>query len=164
VVETIRERDMPRTLTVAGKVQFDEDRVARILAPLGGQVVELNVKVGDPVRKGQSLCALGSREVAVAIADHRDSHKDLDLADKTLAMTEDLFAHQAASKIALQQAQNDREKARSRAARSDEELRVLGLPDEDAIARFNGRLPIRSPIAGVVIERRVTQGQFVQAD
>ena len=123
-VDVIREREMPRTLTVAGKVQLDEDRVARILAPLGGQILDLHVKVGDPVRKGEALCAISSREAAAAIAEHAESHKDLDLADKTLAMTGDLFEHQAASKIALQQAQNDQAKARSRVARTPRGLSV----------------------------------------
>jgi cobalt-zinc-cadmium efflux system membrane fusion protein len=163
-VESIAERDLPRSLTAAGKVQFDEDRVARILAPVPGQVVGVRVKVGDPVRKGQAVCAISSREAAAAVAEHTESHKDLDLAQKTLAMTEDLFGHQAASKIALQQAQNDYAKAASRVRRSHDELRVLGLDDEDAIAAFSGRLPIVSPIGGIVIERHVTDGQFVQTD
>src|SRR5205807_6550259 len=78
--------------------------------------------------------------------------------------TQDLFDHQAASRIMLQQAQNDYAKAQSHVARADQALRVLGLADEAAIARFDGRLPVVSPIAGVVIERRVTEGQFVQID
>jgi membrane fusion protein, heavy metal efflux system len=163
-VGAIAARDLPRSLTVAGKVQFDEDRVARILAPVPGQVVAIHVKVGDVVRKGQPICAISSREAAAAIAEHAESHKDLDLARKTLTMTQDLFEHQAASRIALQQAENDSAKATSRVSRSDQELRVLGLPDEEAIASFNGRLPVATPIAGVVIERRVNEGQFVQAD
>jgi len=163
-VDAIAARDLPRSVTVAGKVQFDEDRVARILAPVPGQVVGIHAKVGDRVRKGEAVCSISSRDAAAAIAEHAESHKDLDLAQKTLTMTEDLFAHQAASRIALQQAQNDHAKAASRVARSDEELRVLGLPNEEAIAAFNGRLPIASPISGVVIERHVTEGQFVQAD
>jgi len=163
-VDTISERDLPRTLAIAGKVQFDEDRVARILAPLPGQIADLHVKVGDAVRKGQAVCAINSREVAAALGEHAESHKDLELAEKTLAMTTDLFEHQAASKIALQQAQNDEAKARSRVARADQELRVLGLINEQAISGFTGRLPIPSPIAGVVIDRRVNDGQFVQTD
>ena len=163
-VDAIAARDLPRSVTVAGKVQFDEDRVARILAPVPGQVVGIHAKVGDRVRKGEAVCSISSRDAAAAIAEHAESHKDLDLAQKTLTMTEDLFAHQAASRIALQQAQNDHAKAASRVARSDEELRVLGLPNEEAIAAFGGRLPIASPIGGIVIERHVTEGQFVQAD
>ena len=163
-VGAIAARDLPRSLSVAGKVQFDEDRVARILAPVPGQVVAIHVKVGDLARKGQPICAISSRDAAAAIADHAESHKDLDLARKTLAMTQDLFEHQAASRIALQQAESDYAKATSRVSRSDQELRVLGLQDEEAIASFNGRLPVAAPIGGVVIERHVNDGQFVQAD
>ena len=84
-VGAVTARELPRSLTLAGKVQFDEDRVARILAPVPGQVVGIHAKVGDVVRKGQTICAISSREAAAAIAEHAESHKDLDLARKTLA-------------------------------------------------------------------------------
>ena len=163
-VETIGEHPMEQTLNVAGKIQFDEDRLVRVLAPLAGQVIDLRVKVGDPVHKGQQLCAINSREATAAIGEHSESHKDLELAEKTAAMTQDLFDHQAASKIALQQAQNDLAKARSRVARNEQALRLLGLLSEDDTDRFDGRVPVLSPIRGVVIERHVTDGQFVQTD
>ena len=57
-------------------------------------------------------------------------------------MTQDLFDHQAASKIALQQALNDLAKARSRVARNEEALRALGLHDEDINAQTSGRVPV----------------------
>jgi cobalt-zinc-cadmium efflux system membrane fusion protein len=163
-VETLSEHPLSRTLTVAGKVQFDEDRLAHILAPLPGQIVDLRVKVGDPIRKGQVLFAINSREATTAIGEHVESHKDLELAEKTTAMTQDLFDHQAASKIALQQAQSDLAKAKSRVARNEQALRVLGLETEADIDKFDGRVPVVSPIRGVVIERHVTDGQFVQSD
>jgi cobalt-zinc-cadmium efflux system membrane fusion protein len=163
-VETLGEHAVARTLEVAGKVQFDEDRLVHVRTPLAGQVVDLRVKVGDAVQKGQTLCAINSREAAVAIGEHIESHKDLDLAEKTAAMTEDLFSHQAASKIALQQAQSDLAKARSRVARSEQALRLLGLLSEADIDRFDGHVPVISPIRGVVIERRVTDSEYVQTD
>jgi len=163
-VETIAERQVPRTLTVAGKVQFDEDRLAHVLAPLAGQVVDLHVKVGDVVRKAQPLCAISSRDATAVVGEHSESHKDLELAEKTAAMTQDLFDHEAASKIALQQAQSDLAKARARVARNDQALRLLGLQSEADIDRFDGRVLVVSPIAGSIIERHVTDGQFVQAD
>jgi membrane fusion protein, heavy metal efflux system len=163
-VETIAEHQVPRTLTVAGKVQFDEDRLAHVLAPLAGQVVDLHVKVGDVVRKGQPLCAISSRDATAVVGEHSESHKDLELSEKTAAMTQDLFDHEAASKIALQQAQSDLAKARARVARNDQALRLLGLQSEADIDRFDGRVLVVSPIAGAIIERHVTDGQFVQAD
>jgi cobalt-zinc-cadmium efflux system membrane fusion protein len=163
-IETLTEQPVARTLTVAGKIQFDEDRLAHIIAPLAGQVVDLRVKVGDLVQKGQALLAINSREATAAIGEHVESHKDLELAEKTAAMTQDLFDHQAASKIALQQAQSDLAKATSRVARNEQTLRVLGLQSEADIDRFDGRVPVLSPIRGVVIDRHVTDGVFVQSD
>lgn len=163
-VDAVQERTQSRTLTVAGKVQFDDARVARVLAPVSGQALDVRAKVGDRVRKGDALFTINSREAGAALGELIEGHKDLDLAEKTATMTEDLFNHQAASRIALQQAQNDLAKAGARVARSEEALRVLGLSSEDDLSRFNGRLPIVSPLSGTVIERHVTEGQFVQPD
>ena len=162
--DEVRERDRPGTLAASGKVQFDEGRVGRVLVPLAGPILELRAQVGDLVTKGQTLCVVQSREAALAVGDHIESHKDLELAEKTAAMTQDLFDHQAASKIALQQALNDLAKARSRVARNEEALRALGLHDEDINAQTSGRVPVVSPLAGSVIERRVIEGQLAPAD
>ena len=163
-IEAVVEREIADVFAVAAKVQFDEERVARIVVPLGGQVIDLRVKVGDAVRRGDALCAINSREAAASVGEYIEARKDVELAEKTAAMTEDLFAHEAASRIAMQQAQSDLAKARSRAARTEESLRVLGLNPRDDLAEFNGRLPITAPLTGIVIDRRVTAGQFVQSD
>jgi cobalt-zinc-cadmium efflux system membrane fusion protein len=163
-VAPVQERDAASSLTIAGKVQFDEDRLSRVLVPVAGQIVDLRVKVGDVVRKGQQLCAVNSREASAAVGEHIESHKDLELAEKTAAMTEDLFQHDAASKIALQQAQSDLAKAQSKLARTEQALHALGIEDDHRLASFTGRVPIPAPIGGSIIERKVTEGQFVQND
>jgi membrane fusion protein, heavy metal efflux system len=165
-VEELSEKPMPMLLTATGKVQFNEDRMARILAPVNGQVLQLNVKVGDPVRKGETLFFINSREVGAADTEHLESHKDLDLAEKTYGMTKDLFEHGAASRISLQQAEGDLAKARARVARTEEALRVLGLhvSETELYGEMNSRIPLRAPLSGTVIERHLTEGQFIQPD
>jgi cobalt-zinc-cadmium efflux system membrane fusion protein len=153
-------------IKATGAVEFNADRMARIIAPVSGQVFDLAVNVGDNVRKDGVLFVLSSREVAAAITEHQASHKDLDLAQKTFAMTQDLFEHQAASRMALQQAENDLAKASAKVLQTEEVLKVLGLaghPDEDAIGA-QSRIPVRTPIGGTVIERNVTSGEFVGPD
>jgi cobalt-zinc-cadmium efflux system membrane fusion protein len=152
-------------IRTTGAVEFNADRMAKIIAPVSGQVLDLAVNVGDHVSQDGVLFVLNSREVAAAIADHLASHKDLDLAEKTFAMTEDLFAHQAASQMSLRQSENELAKASARVQQTEEVLQVLGLrrhPDEDA--RLQSRIPVRTPISGTVIERNVTSGQFVGPD
>jgi cobalt-zinc-cadmium efflux system membrane fusion protein len=129
-------------------------------------VLQLNIKVGDTVHKGETLFFMKSREVAAAVTEHLESHKDLDLAEKTFAMTKDLFEHQAASRISLQQAESEVAKERARVARNEEALRVLGVDvhESDSYGDMSSRIPIKTPLSGTVIERHLTEGQFVQPD
>src|SRR5439155_6060391 len=96
VVGAVADRESAAALAIAGRVQFDEDRLARVLPPVAGQIVDLHVKVGDRVRKGEPLCAIASRDAAAAVGEYLESQKDLELAEKTAAMTADLFEYEAA--------------------------------------------------------------------
>ena len=153
-------------LSGTGKVQFNEDRTVRILAPLPGQVVDFHLRVGDPIEKDQLLFSIKSREVASLVTDYLESQRDLDLAQKTYNMNKDLFEHQAASRISFQQAESDLAKANTNVARGEEALRVLGIDPKEAVkdGGLRSLVPVRSPMAGTLIERNLTPGQFVQAD
>src|SRR5215467_12987913 len=161
-IERWSEKVLPSTLIATGKVNFNEDQMARILAPVPGQVIHLQARVGDSVAKGQPLFYINSRDVAAAISEHLENRKDLELAEKNYALTKDLYEHQAASQVSLQQADSDLAKAKARAARSQNVLQVLGLNANDP--GVESRIPVRAPLNGKVVERSVTEGQFVQAD
>ena len=165
-VEPLATAAAPDTISATGAVEFNGDRTARILAPVAGQVQNLRVNVGDVVHQGDVLFELSSREVAATIGEHLASHKDLDLAEKTFAMTKDLFDHQAASRIALQQSENDLAKARARVQQTEEAIRVLGVDVAESELGTGpaSRVPVRAPIGGTVIERPLTGGQFVSPD
>jgi len=149
-------------IKATGAVEFNADRMAKLLPPVSGQVQNLAANVGDTVRRNDVLFVLSSREVAAAVAEHAASLTDLELAEKTYAMTQDLFDHQAASRIALQQSASELAKAKSKVAQSEEVLRVLGLEDRhDEGMQVQPRIPVRASIDGTIIERNVTNGQFV---
>ena len=165
-VEVLSTQPIDDVIHATGTVEFNADRMARILSPVSGQVQSLRLNVGDTVRQGDTLFVLSSREVAAAVAEHLAAQKDLDLSEKTFAMTQDLFDHQAASRISLQQSENDLAKARAKVAQSEEVLRVLGF-DERALrnsAVVPSQMAIRAPIGGIVTERSITNGQFVGSD
>jgi cobalt-zinc-cadmium efflux system membrane fusion protein len=165
-IDTLSATGAPDSLTATGTVEFNADRVAKLLPPVSGQVQQLSINVGDQVHKNDVLFVLSSREVAAAVADYEASRKDRELAEKTAAMTRDLFEHAAASRMALDQADSDLAKASSRVMEAQETLQVLGLdPDAvDGATHVPPRIPVRSPIDGTVIERVVTDGQFVGPD
>jgi membrane fusion protein, heavy metal efflux system len=165
-VEPLSNKLSDEVIRTTGTVEFNADRIARILSPVAGQVRDLRLNVGDEVKQGATLFVLSSREVASAVADRLASQKDLELSEKTFAMTKDLFDHDAASRISLQQAENDLAKARAKVAQTEEVLRVLGFDDAAASGAgpLGSRMPLRAPISGTVTERTITNGQFVGSD
>ena len=165
-VEELSTRAPVDAIKATGTVEFNADRMARVLPPVFGQVQDLAVNVGDAVRKDQVLFVLSSREVASAIADHVASHNDLELAQKTYSMTKDMYDHQAASLMSLQQSQNELAKAQAKVAQTEEALQVLGLETSavEGSTELKSRIPVRAPLAGTVIERSITNGQFVNPD
>jgi cobalt-zinc-cadmium efflux system membrane fusion protein len=165
-IETVSFEPGRSQLNATGKVQFNDDRTVRILAPLPGQVIDFQARVGDAIQKDQVLFSIKSREVASLVTDYLESQRDLDLAQKTYNMNKDLFDHQAASRISVQQAESDLAKANTHVARGEEALRVLGIDPQEAVkdGGLRSLIPVRSPMAGTLIERNLTPGQFVQAD
>jgi membrane fusion protein, heavy metal efflux system len=162
-LEKVNETNRPIVLRATGKLHFNEDEVARIIAPVNGQVQKLAVKVGSQVQKGERLFYLNSRDAAAAMTDYLEESKDLELALKTQRMSKDLFDHQAGSRIAVEQSQRDVAKATVRVARTEEALRFLGLAPV-AEGKLDPRISVLSPRSGTVIERSVTEGQFVQPE
>jgi cobalt-zinc-cadmium efflux system membrane fusion protein len=163
-IEEISTRAPAASIKATGTVEFNADRMAKVLPPVAGQVQTLLVNLGDTVHKDGVLFVLSGREVAAAIAEHVTSRNDLELAQKTNAMTQDLFDHQAASRIALQQSRAEVQKAAAKVKQSEEGLRVLGIQGDLDAPDLQARIQVRAPIAGTVIERNVTSGQFVGPD
>ena len=123
----------------------------------------LAVKVGSEVKRGERLFFLNSREAAAAYTDYLEESKDLELAIKTQRMAKDLFDHQAGSRIAVEQSQRDVEKGRVRMARAEEALHILGL-NPAGEGKLDPRIPVLSTRSGTVIERKVTEGEYVQPE
>jgi cobalt-zinc-cadmium efflux system membrane fusion protein len=128
--------------------------------------MNLRVRVGDTVLANDLLFSLKSREVTTLMTDLVTNRRELEMAEKTLAMTKDLYEHQAASRISLQQAENEVAKEKAQVAQSIEALRMFGLqpPATGMAADLNALIDVRSPMAGVVVERKVTAGQYVQPE
>jgi multidrug efflux pump subunit AcrA (membrane-fusion protein) len=163
-VRPVALHDEPHELRTTATVQFDESRLARVLAPVAGQVSQLHVNVGDRVEEGEPMFYLRSRDAAAAMEDAMGALHDLDFAEKTLAITQDSYDHQAASRIALQQAEADVAKGRLRVYRTEASLGAIGISAPYDLSRLDPRVPVTSPITGAVIDRHLTEGQYVQPD
>jgi membrane fusion protein, heavy metal efflux system len=150
----------PTVGTIADAVEcyaeltFNENKLARVAAPVGGIIHEVPVDLGSKVEENQALAKIWSAAVAEAVAKAVLSHQTLDRERK-------LRADRVSSEKDLQQAD-----AEHRA--SCQQLRTLGFTEEqiDAlVARPHEQvlMEVRAPFAGEIVERAAVRGTLVEA-
>jgi membrane fusion protein, heavy metal efflux system len=160
----------------SGILALDERRTARIGSLVEAIVLETFAEVGDHVRAGQVLATMHSHMVHDAWASYRKAIADRRRLEKELAFSvaaheraRRLLADKAISLQELQRAEADRVAAeealdmgRTEVRRSEEEMQHLGITNADDPSGESGeQIPVKSPTAGVVLERLVTPGTAV---
>src|SRR5262249_43039159 len=85
-IETATPRYMVRStvLETSGKVQFDEERLVRVQAPVTGRVLEVLARPGELVEPGHRLLVIDSPDLGAAKADYAKALADVERADKAL--------------------------------------------------------------------------------
>lgn len=129
------------------------------IAGEGGQVVRVLVQPGDWVKTGQVL-AIIDQDVQTQQARSLAAQIQVNQADAVLAQNELDRALQLVDRGFISKADVDRRRATRDAAQARVEIARAQL--REAQAR-NGRLNIRAPEGGLVLERNVEPGQVVGA-
>jgi len=150
-------RDM--TLRFNGRLVWNEDRTVRVFAPFAGRVRSIAARPGDRVKAGQALAVLAAPELGSAQAEARKAEQDHALAQKSLARVDELYRAGVSPAKDLQAAQADM--ARTAAERARTAARLKLYDQTDAVDQT---LALRTPIAGVVVERNLNPGQEVRPD
>ncbi|RZT36414.1 efflux RND transporter periplasmic adaptor subunit [Cupriavidus agavae] len=154
-------------LRVAGRIDFDEQRVSRIGATVTGRVTELYAVLGQEVKAGQVLARLHSSELGAAQMAFLKAEAQNDLQARNAERARQLFDADVIGRAELQRRQSEYAIAAAEMRAYRDQLRVLGM-SAGAISTLakNGSIdsysPVFSSINGTVVERNVAQGQVVQ--
>jgi Cu(I)/Ag(I) efflux system membrane fusion protein len=131
-----------------GRVEQPEAQLAAVSARIGGRVDKLYVQyTGESVRRGQPIADVYSPEVATAIEDYRLSQENR----SRLSQSDDPAARTQADALV---------------AASQRKLELWGVTAKQMEAPETSGVPhitLYSYAAGSVVERKVTQGQYVNA-
>jgi len=84
---------LEQVTTLTGKITLNEDRVAHIFPLVEGRVDEVNVGLGDAVRKGQQMAVIQSREVGQAMLQLAQDRLQLSFAQRKDAWTQSVSAN-----------------------------------------------------------------------
>ncbi|ARS26435.1 efflux RND transporter periplasmic adaptor subunit [Sphingomonas sp. C8-2] len=157
-VETIRAGGLGSEIVVQGQVTASPAGEALVTARAGGAVTRVFKRLGDPVRVGEALAVVESRDAAQIAADRTAAAARAVLAQKNLARERYLFDQKVSARVDLERAQAD-------AAAAEAEARRAQVSAGAANVTSDGRgVIVASPIAGRVTSENVSLGAFVQPE
>jgi cobalt-zinc-cadmium efflux system membrane fusion protein len=145
-------RDLPTTLKANGGVTPDLNSTIHVTSQGSGRVVELKVRLGDYVKKGQLLLSLRSADLAGAFSDYQKAVADERLARKGLDRAQLLYSHGALAEKDLQQVEDTEEKARVDVENTEQHVRLLGGDP----AHPGSLIELRAPVSGTIVEQNVS--------
>ena len=116
-----------------------------------GRVVDLKVRLGDYVKKGQSLLVISSPDLAGAMGDYQKAEADEVLARKALERAQLLFSRGALAQKDIELAQDTEDKAKTDLHTAESRIRVMGGDP----AHPSSLIELRAPVAGTIVEQNV---------
>jgi len=152
-------RALPTELTANGTVTPDVTRTIHVTSLGGGRVIDLKVKLGDNVTKGQTLLVISSPDLAAAMADYRKAVADEVLSRKALERAQLLYDRGAIAAKDLEMAQDLDDKAKVDVSTAEQHVRVLGADPSHPSALID----LRAPVAGTIVEQNVAGFEGVKS-
>lgn len=156
-LDTVKTEVVRNELTLVGKIVPDENRVIKVFPLVGGNVEEVNVELGDNVKKGQKLATIRSGEVADMERQMIQAQSDLLIAQKNLSSTEDLYESKLVPERDAITARQMVDKAKAELNRVRELFSIYGLGKST-------NYTVRSPISGFIIDKNVNRGMQLRSD
>lgn len=157
-VEVAADKELPRTLSLTGKVAFDDMHVTHVYSPVTGRIARVLAKPGAHIARGTPLVAIMSPDVGGAFADVVKAQADLQASEADFRREQRLSTEDATSKRSLEAAQDAFRRASAEYARSEQRAAQLSAGNVNMITQ---EYVLRAPIEGDVITRTATPGAEV---
>jgi cobalt-zinc-cadmium efflux system membrane fusion protein len=152
-------------LPVTGEVTLNENAAVHISPRIAGIIESVPVDIGARVKAGDVLLTLASVELGKAMSEYERNRTLSELSGKILDRETKLMEQNVGSGQDVIEARMVFEQHRSDLKASEQMLHVLGLTEEDLNGTLKmeaGRLPIRAPVAGTIIEKHAVTGEMVE--
>jgi membrane fusion protein, heavy metal efflux system len=154
-----QQHSLPTQITANGTVSPDITRTIHVTSLGSGRVVDLKVKLGDHVEKGQTLLIISSPDLAAAMSEYQKALADEVLSRKALDRAKLLYDRGAIAAKDLEVAQDTEDKAKVDVSTSEQHVRVLGADP----AHPGSLIDLRAPVAGTIVEQNVAGYEGVKS-
>src|SRR5581483_10208690 len=151
-----------------GRIALNSDTATQVFSPYSGRVIRIIAGIGEHVRRGAPLFAIEAAEFAQTQSDLLNAATHLNLARITEQRCHAAFDSKGGSLQHWQQAHADLAAAQTALDSVRNRLRIYGQTEEqiDSLEKAKSASPVTyvtAPIDGVVTDRQVGPGQYLQA-
>ena len=156
-LEPVAPRPVGGKVLAAGRVTFDDLRVAHVFSPVTGRITRILVQPGEAVKKDQPLCVISSPDLGSAASDRAKARAALVQAEKDYRRQRELYELHAGTQRDFEAAEASYQAARAELERAERKARLFG--NGDGVTQT---YTLTAPIAGEVIQRGANPGLEVQ--
>lgn len=172
-------------LTTDGNIATNDNLMVNVFSPYSGRVANVVARLGDTVKKGDVLMTVdatefvqGQNDLITAAGTFNTAITQLRLAQKTENRQHELLLAKAGaekdwlqSQSDLNAVQNTMRSAEIALSAGRNRLRILGKTDAEISAlehtpdsqKLGATATVKAPISGVVVQRQVGVGQYIQS-
>jgi cobalt-zinc-cadmium efflux system membrane fusion protein len=158
-VETVQPRQLAVT-HLTGRLYWDDDLTVRVFTPVAGRVTVVLADLGQRVSAQTPLAEIDSPDFGQALSDTRTAAGNFNAAEKTYRREKELLAHGAAAQKDVETAEAAFVAAQAEKQRAKSRLALYGGSEHGESEVYK----LRSPLAGVVVDKSINPGQEVRAD
>lgn len=157
-VQTVSATGLAAEIVAQATVEAAPGAQAVLTARAAGSVSRINKRLGEPVRAGEVLALVESREAAQIAAARSVAAAKADLAAKALARERHLYEQRVSARQDLEAAQAEDASARAEALSAAAAVRAAD------VSRDGRYVMVTSPITGRVTSAPASVGAFVQPE
>jgi len=144
-------------LSFYGKIMADNNKMIDVYPLVGGNVIKVNVELGDYVKKGQILATIKSTDIADFEKQSLDAKSDLLVAKNSLKVAQELFDGKLNSESDVLQAKSEVNKAQSQLSKVQETYKIYNI-------KAGSIYEVTAPISGFIIQKSINQDMLLRND
>ena len=169
-ITEVIEGELTGEIKAPAKLIPNQDLEAYSGSLLQGRVSRVLVKIGDNVRKGQTLMFIEGLQIGEIKSQFLKAKANLSYAEANFSRLKTLIDQNVGSQKSYLEAKAEFEKAKAEFSAEDKKIHSIGLTDNDiegnklSDEHTAGSLAVNSPIDGTIVERNVVIGQLVDAN
>ncbi|MDR6516681.1 efflux RND transporter periplasmic adaptor subunit [Chryseobacterium camelliae] len=140
-----------------GKISADKNSYIDVYPLVGGNVLSVNVELGDYVRKGQVLATIRSTELAEVQKDVSDAKTDLVVAQNNLRVAKEMYEGKLNTERDVLEAKSQLQKAQDQLQRAAAVSTVYNVKKGNIYS-------VVAPISGYIVQKNINKDMQLRSD